>query len=162
MMKTISGLTASACMGLMLCSCAVSNRPQARAIIAAHDDDSGASLSTSVVAYVTNEGFREAVAARSGLPRPGDRDLVMRPYRDTTLLQVTASAPTSSNALVLVQTSISVVRDHFDATARKQRGDKVRADNAIPEEQRKMAAAIAEGIPRSVIQVVEPPTVVKE
>ncbi len=161
-MRTSLGLTVFACMGVILCGCTMSKRPEARAIIAAHDHDTGASLSTSVVAYVATEDFRQAVAARSTLLPPGDRDVIMKPFRDTTLLQVSASASSSSNALMLVQTSISVVRDHFNAIAKKQRGDKARADNSMPEEEKKMAVAIAEGIPLSVIQVVEPPTVVKE
>ena len=144
---------------LVVTGCGMSNQ-KARAVIAAHDHDARTNINTHVVAYMSTDTFRNQVAMSSSLTLDAVKMVQIRPYHDTTLMVITATAQSSSNALNLVSTSIKVIEDHFGSLADSQRVDKVRADTTKTQEQKRIEIAILENIPRSVVEIVEQPKIV--
>lgn len=161
-MKTRINAIMLVCLATAIAGCGIMQKPTAQAIIATHDHDTGKGFTTDLLAYVKTTNFVNSVSSLSGLPDDAVAGVRFQPYRDTTLLEVTASSSSSSNALALVETSITVIRQHFDALGKKRQADSIRADSTKPEDQKKIEIAIMERIPRTSVEVVERPRIMEK
>ena len=57
------------------------------------------------------------VAARTGLDPSAAKRIEVKPLRGVALLELTATAPSSEDAIALVEASLEVVKDHLGAGA---------------------------------------------
>ena len=158
-MKTMTHLAALLCIAAILTGCGSFGKPQAWAVIAGHDHDSGGSIASDIVAYTTTDAFASQLGAHAALTHDAAKQVRVQKYRDTSLLKVSALSSSDRNALALVSASIAVIREHFDALVKKKHADAIRRDTSKSEEQKTIEIAIIEKLPRSSIEIVEPPRI---
>ncbi len=162
-MKTILPVATLLSVTVLLAGCGVPSQPMARALIAAHDHESGEMVTSDVIDHVNTEAFVNAATAHAGVSRDASMTIKARTFRDTTLVELIAVSSSESDALALASASIAVLTEHFNTLAEQHQMEQMRVVTSRSEDQEMIEVTVAEGIDggRPLIDILEPPHVVE-